>query len=228
MGERGMKWLVTCFVAIGLVLVVLKGCGGELFGTSWNRKLTVTVTTPAGEVSGAAVQGETLSSKKGWFTPPEASGSSYGQSGEAVVVEVAPGRYLFALRGVPPDSFKIFFPGKAPLEVREQLKALREAREVPRGEYPLLVTFTDINDPKTVNQVDPADLAASFGPGFSLKSITLEITDEKVTEGEVEKVLGWISEFYDKQLDGNTIIIIKAPNRLANSLASGNFSTRRK
>jgi hypothetical protein len=226
MGENGMKWLVTCLVAIGLVLVVLKGCGGELFGVSWNRKLTVTVTTPAGEVSGAAVQGETLSSKKGWFTPPEASGSSYGQSGEAVVVDLGSGRYLFALRGEPPHSFAIFFPGKAPLEVREQLKALRQTREVPRDEYPMLVTFGDITDPKTVKQVDPTNLAASFGPGYALKSITLEITDKKVTEGEVEKVLGWLGEFYDKHLDGNTIQTIKASNRLANSLSSGSFSTR--
>lgn len=54
-----------------------------------------------------------------------------------------------------------------------------------------MVTFTDITDPTTVNQVDPTNLAATFGPGVSLKRITLQITDEPVTEGKIESVLGW-------------------------------------
>lgn len=32
------------------------------------------------------------------------------------------------------------------------------------------------------------------GKCYSLKSITLEITDEPVTTGRVEKVLGWLSD----------------------------------
>jgi hypothetical protein len=43
-----------------------------------------------------------------------------------------------------------------------------------------------------VRQADPANLAATFGEGFKLRAIKLEITGERVTEGEVEKVLGWI------------------------------------
>jgi hypothetical protein len=58
---------------------------------------------------------------------------------------------------------------------------------VPPILYPLLVTFTDIADPKTVTRVDSANLAATFGPGYALTSITLEITDEPVTEGQVQK-----------------------------------------
>jgi hypothetical protein len=37
------------------------------------------------------------------------------------------------------------------------------------GEMPLLVRFRDMNDPKTLERVDPNDLAASFGPGVYLK-----------------------------------------------------------
>lgn len=62
---------------------------------------------------------------------------------------------------------------------------------IPHDRYPLLVTFTDITDPKTVQKVDPANLAAMFGPGVLLNRITLEITDEPVTEGKIESVLGW-------------------------------------
>ena len=67
---------------------------------------------------------------------------------------------------------------------------MREIRVLPRERYPLLVTFTDLADPTTVRRVDPDDLAATFGPGVALKRVTLEITDEAVTEGEVEAVLG--------------------------------------
>lgn len=59
--------------------------------------------------------------------------------------------------------------------------------------YPMLVTFTDISDPSSVKLVDPADLAASFGPGVKLKRITVEITDDPVTSG-IEKRLGWLTE----------------------------------
>ncbi|MCA9423137.1 MAG: hypothetical protein KC592_19110 [Nitrospira sp.] len=60
---------------------------------------------------------------------------------------------------------------------------------IPHDRYPLLVTFSDITDPKTVQQVDPTNQAATFGPGVVLKRITLEITDEPVTEGKIEQIL---------------------------------------
>jgi hypothetical protein len=63
---------------------------------------------------------------------------------------------------------------------------------LPVEDYPLLVTFTDITDPTTVTRVDPANLSATFGPGVSLTSVTLAVTEDPVTEGRVEAVLGWL------------------------------------
>jgi hypothetical protein len=71
------------------------------------------------------------------------------------------------------------------------LSKSRFKTDIPRSHYPLLVAFMDINDPNSVREVDPDNLAATFGPGVSLKRITLEITDEPVTEGKIESVLGW-------------------------------------
>ena len=85
--------------------------------------------------------------------------------------------------------FEVFFPGAAPVEVAPQLEALREARAVPRRQYPMLVTFADVADPTTVARLDPDNLAASFGPGVALRGMTLEITDDPVTKGVVEGVL---------------------------------------
>ena len=63
---------------------------------------------------------------------------------------------------------------------------------IPPAAYPLLVTFDDINKPETVREVDPANFAATFGPGVSLSGLTLEITAEAVTSESVERVLTWL------------------------------------
>lgn len=74
----------------------------------------------------------------------------------------------------------------------------------PAIDYPLLVTFGNIADPKTVAKVDPNDLAASFGPGVRLRRITVQMTDAPVTTG-IEKRLGWLPQYYDKMLDGHRL-----------------------
>jgi hypothetical protein len=45
------------------------------------------------------------------------------------------------------------------------------------------VRFKDEKDPKTVEAVDPANLAASFGDGVRLKRVTIETTTDPVTTG---------------------------------------------
>jgi hypothetical protein len=69
----------------------------------------------------------------------------------------------------------------------------RKAPPVPPGALPMMVTFGDVTDPKSVRLVDPADLAASFGAGYALRKITLEITRERVTKGVVEGVLDYFT-----------------------------------
>ncbi|NGM45754.1 hypothetical protein G5B31_09410 [Rhodobacter sp. SGA-6-6] len=182
---------MTLFRLLPLLLLplFLSACD-ERWG--WRQKVTVTVETPEGERVGESVLAGSLRHSDSAI--PEARGAFFYLRGEAVVVEVAPGRYLFALLNGMPTPFPVFFPGEAPVEMAGRLEDLRESREVPPDLYPLLVTFDDVADPKTVRRVEPSDLVASFGPGVALTSVTLEITDEAVTEGRVEEVLGWISD----------------------------------
>jgi hypothetical protein len=51
-----------------------------------------------------------------------------------------------------------------------------------------------------VQRVDPANLAASFGPGIRLKRITVEVTDDDVTTG-IEKRLRWLGDHPEPSLD---------------------------
>lgn len=174
----------------------LTGCWG---GNSWHQKLTVTVATPQGDVSGSAVTAVSLQFPGDTILAP---GAAYqgGYSGEAVAVEVAPGKYLFALldERLTTLAIKVFVSAKAAASPLKQdakaVEAVRERRELPPADYPLLVTFTDISDPKSVKQVKPGMLADIFGVGHSLKSITLEITDEAKTKGQATRILPWLND----------------------------------
>jgi len=198
-------WRRLCGALLTCLMLTLAGC--DMFGFrtwSWHQKLTVTVETPEGPRSGSAVTAATFQMTPKWSGVGDSAGASNSSlSGEAVVVDLGQGRYLFALlKGYNEFTGRLaFFPlPQKPLNkeedaaVYDQLEALRATKELPRELTPLLVTFADIDDPASVARVDPDDLAASFGPGYALSSITLAITDETVTKGRVEAVLGWLAK----------------------------------
>ena len=164
---------------------------------SWRQKLTLAVETPSGEKSGASV----IEARVSFYDGGQfMSGTEvvYDLTGEAAVVEVLPGRYLFALLGGSEERFAA--------AARDRFQGMTRGqwlREIPQqtdpvvltGELiPMLVTFDDITKPETGRKVDPEDLAAVCGEGVRLKAVTLEITDEAVTEGRVERVLGWLDD----------------------------------
>lgn len=60
---------------------------------------------------------------------------------------------------------------------------------------PPLVALKNAKDPTSFEPVNPDDLASSLGVGYKLKSITLEVTDDPVTNG-VGKILN--EEFWTK------------------------------
>ena len=190
--------LVT--LAILALFPLLAGCG--LFGFEnweWNQRLVLEVETPEGVVSNGSIVEVRASRDPEWLLMEGAGGIRSDVRGEASFVEVAPGRYLFALLsggGEAQMARNLFFPDRelSNAEAYQKLEDFAGSSVLARESYPRLVTFTDIADPETVRRVDPDDLAASFGPGYRLKSMTLEITDEPVTKGAVERVLGWMSD----------------------------------
>jgi hypothetical protein len=213
-------------IALVLVLPVLAltGCGEA---EKWRQKLTVTVTTPHGDVSGSSVSEVRLSFSEDalWATTGTAYSSSH--RGEAVALEVQPGKYMFALldNHIAPLALKVFVGDKAwgqPNKAdRKQVQSARGAKSVKPKDYPMLVTFTDINDPKSVMQVKPGNIGEAFGSGYSLQSITLEIVDEAPTRGQIIKVLPWLDQYWARYLDGSS-----NPNPqmgLSNNIGGGNF-----
>ena len=202
--------LSKIFVLILMSLTLsLAGCSDTY---QWNEKLRLEVETPTGVKAASSVQ--SVQKIHTYWGLPEMIGVRTKFRGEAVVMEVRPGRYLFALFSSKLSRsrrFGLFYQHgldevyqrelgvqkgvhkhdeiKDRYELTMRLKG--RAVTIPQKYYPLLVTFKDINDPASVGLVDPDNLAETFGPNIELKRITIEITDEPVTRGEVEKVLGW-------------------------------------
>ncbi len=130
--------------------------------------------------------------------------------GQAVVVDLGSRGFLFALLTGPPipdlvthENYFTSDPwlilrnfgwqndGVYPPDALELLARRRDVVEVPFGRLPRLVRFRDIQDPGTVEAVDPDDLAASFGPGVRLLRATIAITDAPATTG-IETTLAWL------------------------------------
>jgi hypothetical protein len=163
---------------------------------SWNEALrfrvTVEVQTPADIRTGSSVLVMNL---RGPSMLPGDDGSA-NVLGEAPTVDLGGGRFLFAVlqdNYWRRDFLSIVLPivGKAlrdrdsqpPRAYDSNRELMRKAAEAKafgilrRQDYPMLVTFADVNDPSSVEEVAPDNLAASFGAGYALNRITLQAVD---------------------------------------------------
>lgn len=198
-----------------LLLLTLSACTRD---EHWHQRLTLVVRTPAGEVTGSVVQRIDWQGTTGFYKTAtqgvDASQTSLRVTGEALALEVAPGKWLFALlrgdrgwQGEPGlnAGFAIAVPlghfARSPEGVEAILAFPRDTPiPLPPEAWPMLVTFDDIARPETVRRVDPADLVAVFGEGVQLEAVTLEITEEAVTVGLVDQLLGWLGPYPETPL----------------------------
>jgi hypothetical protein len=231
MARRGVLGVLA-----GGAAFVLSGCG--LFGgNSYRFKMTVEVETPQGIRRGSGVYSVLAFKTSELITGGSSSDIEF--KGEAVAVDLPEGRTLFALlrmaNGTSSDdnigimsmrAMDAAFKNTTKDESARRIASgdgIQSPAEVPIGYYPMLVTFTDITDPKSVQRVDPANLAASFGPGVKLKRIVVETTSERVTTG-IQKRLGWRKNFPKGKLNGDRFEDFRKPE-LAAHLSAYSFST---
>ena len=227
---------------------------------SWRYKMTVEVKTPEGIKTGYAVREVNLILTPQYYGPKGEYSSKIHMKGEAVEVDLGERGVLFAITGgywlgvdhgknLPFYAFPINdegFGGETTIKGGEYYSSLEKVKADLKPElYPLLVTFSDINDPKTVvavlevepcnNQNDENDDCVGkpphvtrdhfeelFGKGVHLENITIEMTNEPIT-WSISKKLPWLKDYNNKNLDGDTIHRTNAKNKLANSLGSGAF-----
>lgn len=197
MARRGVLGVLA-----GAATFALGGCG--IFGSnySYRYKMTVEVETPEGLKTGFAVH-ETLVSKSNVDLGELSAKRGMRTRGEAVAVDLPNGQVLFALMPDPSLTQAVLDPdwnndwvasaerisgGNTPPGPLAMTPGSQTGRFAKPIGYPMLVRFRNIADPRTVEVVNPGNLAADFGSGLRLRRITLEITDDDVTE-RIEKRL---------------------------------------
>ncbi len=169
---------------------------------SYNFRMTVAVETPEGVKTGSSVY--SISAGKRPKLTAEEGSRSMVIKGEAVAVDLPDDKILFALlktdsgslsrlsmKALDPSFVSNGYDTVASARRLGSRKGVEENAVVPPEDYPILVTFADIDDPKSIELVDPNDLAASFSEGYVLISITVELTDDPVTTGIEERFLWW-------------------------------------
>ncbi len=190
--DAAMKKIVFGMLLLAALVCVYRVYDAHNF--TYREKLTVTFETPEGVVEASSVI-----ERRAWesyVNIAQTGGRYWDKTGEAVVVNLAPERYLFVLRGRPKlidvmATLKIVSGGvelENQSEIRNQLSPIR----VPRDWMPKMVMFGDIDDPTSLAVVEPEELTTTFGEGYALKSVTMQATDEPVTEGLVMELLPWL------------------------------------
>ena len=148
--------------------------GGAYTSGPVRKKIEIEVATPHGMARGSSV--EVRSSRAPWWFPTGTGNrNSVGFWGEAPYVDLGEGRYLFVAVNDQRNARPIF----------EDLtrSALSADGHFAPDRTPLLLTFADIDDVKTVRQVRPEALDDAFGPGFRLVSLTATPTHDRPTKG---------------------------------------------
>ena len=216
------------FLSICLLgfILALGGCSADET-PDYRYRLTVEVDTPDGLKTGSSVieveqsMGRTAMSGGGKRINRRARG-------EAVAVDLPGGRMLFALlrsdsnTGWASQFMQTLAPKieGEPWEERFDNMLLLEGEIVlprtfpktgpidERSAYPMLVTFADLDDPTSVARVDPDDLAATFGEGYELRRITVQLTDDPVTGG-IEERLAW----FQREAESGGVLVPMIRNR---------------
>ena len=153
----------------------------------YNYKITVSVEANGRTYSGSTIQQIINYKVKDWATPllGLGGGDSSEQKGEAVVVDVN-GKYLFLLVNISPYGLT----GKLGDDAINKFKYNKSWEITDLKDYPFVV-FTDIGDPLTVKKITQDNFGQYF-MGGKIKSIEIQITNEPVSFGKVEKIIPWI------------------------------------
>ena len=171
-----------------LAVVLLIWFVASLFphsGPRITKRFSVEVATPQGVRTGTSVISSQNSRAPWWF--PASGASATRIRGEAVAVDLGSGRVLF----VPIST--VTKMRRTSDSTGGSLRDLFYSKEVgPDGvvselKYLNMLTFGSLSDPSSAQQVDPLNLAAAFGSGYTLISVRVEDTTEPVTLPNTER-----------------------------------------
>jgi hypothetical protein len=206
-------------------------------GTIVRYRLTLDATVDGVPHTGSGVAEVRYS--KVMLQGPATNELDINKNGQAVILDLGPRGIVFCLLNqeesgagrlngnyIVPKSFGLEAVPRPLEKGLSQIRSLQGKVDVPLNRLPTLARFQDLNDPASVQEVDPMNIAKTFGAGAVLTKATIEIVSqsEPLSTG-IKKILPWLPEYFDKNLDGRRYETINAPNRFANSVSSGSFTS---
>jgi hypothetical protein len=194
--KRGAKLLVVCAAIVGGLYVAYL----VAFPTAYLRyRLTLNVDVDGVTQTGSGVVEIPYSFAPDAFASLPGSQFYGDMRGYAITVDLGARGLLFVVNQLPaladPATGKTLFSNAADLsqlplvafkvsgkasEIRN-LQASNKSIDIPSQRLPMIVRFGNINNCSSIEEVNPVDLAATLGPGVSIKRVTLTITDDPIS-----------------------------------------------
>jgi hypothetical protein len=228
MTRRGVIGLLS----VGVALASLGGCGLLGDDARWRLRMTVEVATRQGVKRGSGVVEMFAVSRIAFGTQSDARYTAGLSKGEAIVIDLPDGPLFMLLKdGSGSGDFEgpIFdaLNGGLGLSNDDMMTFAKKMggwfgpykADLPRTAWPMMVRFRDINDPKTVERVDPA--------AISVTRIALETTADAVTTGIEKRFPPWFAHLVAKkaEFDGHVSAGIVSSNEITATMGPADFST---
>jgi len=219
--RRDVLGLLVAGSAIGLT-----GCG-TYGGASYRFRMTVEADTPQGQLTGSSVY-EVSAKKMLRLTSEERAGSG-GTRGQALILDLPNGPVFVTLKmPVAGESLGTratiaFLPEAESAGIDSYVAAVGKLggwfaaykAELPRKDWPLMVRFRDINDPGSVERVEPGTVG--------VKRVLLETTSDDLSVG-IQETLPWLT-----RINGSLTRRLSAPDPtkppFSAQIGGGDFST---
>ncbi|MHA4837047.1 hypothetical protein [Sphingopyxis sp. MSC1_008] len=173
---------------IGTLLAIsLVGCEAP---NEARYRMTVEVDTPAGVRTGTSVRELEYFGQGGWFPFGESRGGTR-VTGQAVAVVLPNGKTLYALM-TGRDGEHDYGATVAAKTLGPKTSGHRPFSILPLegrtdgNVMPMLAFFEDQSDARTIVVTDQYSMNGDFGPGYSLKSIVIEYTDDRFEPIELQ------------------------------------------
>ncbi len=165
-----MKSAIILLVAVVLAILIFVPPAT----TTRGRKIVIEVTTPRGPVRGESVVEVRYARAPWWYPVGTGNRNGAGLFGEAPFVVLGDSRYLFMALETPEGLSLLSSFSDAPASGDSGFKSIWPPR---------LIGFTNIRDANSVRNVTADNLAAAFGPGYRLLSMTAVETNTRPTKG---------------------------------------------
>lgn len=135
--------------------------------------------------------------------------------GDAIVIDLGDGKILVALLAFTNDTSGTMTLSELPLRAARFTTGYHQPTPpthkdklyLSPEDIPIMVTFSDINNPRTMQRVYPNKLSEVFGPGYSFKNAWITMTNDPYQSSGIQRTIPWVQQSQNKHYLFSEIII---------------------